>query len=435
MGVFRVWVACVFPVLFISSCTGIMPDDDEAPLSNRTDITNGNASFVGSGSCITCHPQIADAHAIHGHANILSPITGDSPVFPEEAERASVPTPPNGFAWSDISWVIGGYTKQAVFLDLEGNQLTNGTAETDSTWVLSFLPNGHVASFEDYQPDAEKEPYSFECLSCHVTGPEQSAKTGEFQENRPGIEGTWAEPGVMCEACHGPGSNHFATVPATEVNGSLSATASRAGIYTDLTGESTCLVCHRRTPAGDELLGSEGFVQSRQQAVELAASGGHASFSCRTCHDPHRSVNYDRDLAIRNECQACHSDQNMAFHDDKLFDRGDYSEILSCESCHMPYAVKRASQADEDVVAEPGRVGDTRSHIFRISTDPDGFTSMFSADQTQVNLDDQGQAAITVDFVCLRCHNQSTGGLFPLTVEQAAEIAIGMHRFADEFPR
>jgi hypothetical protein len=47
-----------------------------------------------------------------------------------------------------------------------------------------------------------------------------------------------------------------------------------------------------------------------------------------------------------------------------------------------------------------------------------------------VRKDDQGRAAVTVDFVCLRCHNAG-GNATRFTVEAAAFVAEGMHARAE----
>jgi len=54
---------------------------------------------------------------------------------------------------------------------------------------------------------------------------------------------------------------------------------------------------------------------------------------------------------------------------------------------------------------------------------------MFTADMTSVQKDTAGRAAVTVDFVCLRCHNTENGYPFRLTVRSASEIALGIHGF------
>ena len=395
------------------------PDPGEPPIYNNTsDPTNNGATYLTSTACSACHPDYAAIHNLHAHAHKLTPVTDGSPSFPAEATTAGVPNPPNGFAWSDIAYLIGGYAKRALFVDRDGYILTTGLTGQATQWNLTFPPNGTTASFGIYDPGAvAPKPYDFEAFRHDTTGPvPQDPAQPMFQDNRPGILGTWSEPGVMCESCHGPGSKHIPNPGARN-------------IFVDLTGAQTCNQCHSR-PYGSttgEIPGAGGFIQDLCQNLELRASGGHSSFDCAFCHDPHYSLTYDRPNAIRNECTACHTDANMALHSGKVFRRGDYEEPLTCMSCHMPFATLTGSQATPAVVGTRGRMGDTRTHIFRISTDSIDYNSFFTAGGTKVALDAEGRAAVTVDFVCLRCHNEVTTPTLAFTVERAAEIAKGLH--------
>jgi hypothetical protein len=72
------------------------------------------------------------------------------------------------------------------------------------------------------------------------------------------------------------------------------------------------------------------------------------------------------------------------------------------------------------------RIGDTRTHIMFVDTMARNYEAMFTPDGSEVVLDEQGQATVTVDFVCQRCHS-GAGNAFPLTLSAAASITDGMH--------
>lgn len=395
-------------------------NDNVPPFGNSTDPTNKGAAYVGADACRQCHAEVADQHRVHGHAHKLTQVQGEPPSFPEEGMLAGVPTPPEGFDWSDIAYVIGGYTKKARFIDNNGYILVTGVAGVPTQWNLAHPANGTTPGFVAYEPDAEAEkPYAYSCFYCHTTGARpQDEDFPEYQENRPGFIGTWLEPGVQCEECHGPGGNHFTTVAGEVV-------IDTSAIYTSATGEDTCGKCHTRGDNPGVIIAKGGYIQHHEQYPELLASGGHASFGCATCHDPHVSVTYDRSNAIRNACTDCHADQNMGKHEGKVFTRGDYTEVLSCESCHMPFVGKSASSATAEVVGEFGRMGDTRTHIFRIDSTSVTYTDMFTEDLAQVRTDAEGRAAVTLDFVCLRCHNGI--GAFDIEPRFLTDIAANMH--------
>lgn len=415
---FASFILLGFLVMAGADCPALapVPVQTSGPFNNTTDKTNNGASFIGASACASCHSDYAALHGLHGHANAMTPILGQAPSFPEAATNAGVPNPPAGFGWSDVSYVVGGYRKSARFLKLDGFLITNGTDGVDSRWVLDFPANGTTAEFVPYEmAQATPLPFDFDLLQTYTTGPMmQDPMNPLSQENRVGIQGEFVEAGVQCEACHGPGSKHPPTPhPRT--------------LFVDSQGAVTCNACHS-VPYGSEsttIPVEDGFIVPKAQHQELLASGGHSGFSCTFCHDPHASPTYDRANAIRNACTACHSDMNMALHEGKVFTRGDYTETLSCESCHMPFAVREASNASNAVVGAVGRMGDTRSHIFRINTANADFTTMFTDDMSSVRLDDEGLAASTIDFVCFRCHNGI--GAFSITADIAADIATDMH--------
>ena len=148
---------------------------------------------------------------------------------------------------------------------------------------------------------------------------------------------------------------------------------------------------------------------------------------CIVCHDPHTSVIYDRDNAIRNECTACHTGHNMALHEGLTYVQGDYVEQISCESCHMPFAGRSATNAGPEVVGELGRMGDVKTHIFRIDTTSLSFETMFTPDGSAVRKDSEGRAAVTLDFVCFRCHHGMGNAQAFMEPERAKDVAAGIH--------
>jgi hypothetical protein len=405
-------------LLLLGACPPTNSSDESVGtgvFNNTTDPNNFGASYIGAAACAACHPDYADRTHAHGHGQALKRVEDAAPQYPAEGTRAGVPNPPTGRSWRDVSYVIGGYAKGAFFVGADGYVLTDGTAGTHAQWYLDLPQNGTLASFAAYKPE-QTQPlaYTYECFRCHTVGaqPQDSAHP-QFQDGRSGIQGTWAEPGVTCEACHGPGSNHVKD-PHARKN------------FADPSGQ-ICARCHLDGADPNVITATGGFISHNTQFAELHASGGHAQFSCMVCHDPHASTTFDRDQGLRNYCTACHPDQNLAFHDNFTLVRGDYTEKLGCPSCHMPYAGRSNSAAGPAFVGESeAHVGDVRTHIFRIDTSGATAAEMFSADGSQIVKDSQGRAAVTPDFVCLRCHN-GTGSVFIISAQGAATIGKGMH--------
>jgi predicted CXXCH cytochrome family protein len=119
------------------------------------------------------------------------------------------------------------------------------------------------------------------CLECHTTG--FNAQTGKY-----------AEPGVTCEACHGPFQpNHpEAPMPITP--------------NADLCGN-----CHKTTT--DEW---------------RASVHGQKGIQCQACHDPH-SQNPKAD-SVTALCTSCHEARGSSFTHSTHANAG-----LECSNCHM----------------------------------------------------------------------------------------------------
>jgi hypothetical protein len=397
-----------------TGCPFAFPDFSSGPIfNNPDDADNEQAGYIGAAACAACHPDTYATASQHAHAQALMPIQGVAPEYPAIGTRAGVPDPPAGKTWNDVSYVISGYTLGAFFVDAQGYIMTDGVEGVNTQWNLAQPVIRRAAGFVEYKP-AQAAPleYAYDCFRCHTTGPvEKTAAQPQSQDGRPGIGGTWAEAGIKCEACHGPGSNH---APDPEAR----------SLFVDPTND-TCARCHLEGTDPDVIVASAGYVNPNTQIAELRASGGHSDFTCTLCHDPHVSTVYADGL--RNTCAVCHTDQNMALHAGFRFVLGDYEEELSCESCHMTYTGLSMGAAAADAVgAFGGRAGDVRSHIFRIDPERTDFTAMFSADLSRVLTDAEGRAAVSLDFVCGRCHT-GLGNAFLITPAGAGPIATDMH--------
>lgn len=332
-------------------------------------VSGQNSEFVGSDSCRICHADIFGDYSSSGHPFKIQRVDGAPPAFPA-VTSPGVPSPPEGMAWSDFSYVIGGYGWKARFMDREGYILTG---PQNRQFNLENEHLGIAAHWTGYDAEsAPRRPYT--CGACHTTGWVATGPDGPHQDGLPGIHGTWAETGITCEACHGPGSAHVAS-PA----------------QVSLSVEPNCASCHAR---GDvtKIDASNGLIRHHEQYEDLLASP-HSALGCVACHDPHKSTKYGRG-GFRGQdatCRACHAAQSeaSAAHED-------------CTSCHMPFAGKSAASAMISFQGGSAPKGDIRSHIFRIATDPDW--KMFTEDGKFVATDAQERAFLSVEYACLACH-------------------------------
>lgn len=329
-------------------------------------------TYAGAEKCATCHKGIYEAYRQSGHTYKIQKIDGKPPLYPP-GTSPGVPTPPKGMSWRDISYVIGGYGWKARFMDRQGYILTGPEDRQYNLMNPNLGIKPHWTGYET--KEAPRKPYT--CGGCHTTGWKATGKDGPHQDGLPGIYGTWAAPGVTCEACHGPGAAHAAN-PGT----------------VKLKVKPNCDTCHVR---GDvtRIDASGGLVRHHEQYEDLLASP-HQKLSCTTCHEPHLSTKFSRGgfKGQARTCVQCHQNQAKAVLAP--------APHRACIDCHMPFAGKSAVSARIAYRGGEVPVGDIRSHIIRIKTDP--AWNMFTDDGSFVRNDAAGHAYLTVDYTCLSCH-------------------------------
>jgi hypothetical protein len=317
-------------------------------------------SYEGSEFCQECHEVNYSLWKVSGHPYKL--------MKSEEARNRPIPLP-IGYSWDDISYVIGGYKWKSRYIDLDGYIITT-TFDEDGNEVPGVNQyNNLVGIWSDYHAGEEDKPY--DCGSCHTTNwvenPDPTDLTGN-QDGMPGMWGTFDEGGIQCEQCHGNGMT-------MEIDDSAE----------------FCGSCHFRDypPGGEnQIPASGGFIRHHEQYNEHLA-GAHDFFDCVRCHDPHKRGEF----SIKETAQcgvSCHADKMESYSKTSMYDYG-----VECKDCHMPYASKSAQ-------ALGPHKGDLQTHIFRIDTDPTA--NMFTDDGLFVRLDDDGEAKVTMDFTCQRCH-------------------------------
>jgi len=338
-------------------------------------------SFVGRERCKNCHSQQYNQHINNGHSFKLNRVTGgEAPTYP----YSEVPSPPDGVAWSDVSYVIGGYYWKARFVGLDGYIITG---DETATTQYNLATQGWVGYHA-----GEVKPY--DCGTCHTTGYSPEGN----QDGLEGLIGTWSEPGVQCEACHGPAGGHVQN-PST------------ANINVGMDAEDACGNCHIRGDV-NVIDAKGGFTKHHEQYEEMLQSPHNGILDCTTCHDPHVSIlNPDPDRngepPIRMECTTCHASQASDYGVPAMLTAG-----ISCENCHMAQVAKSAI-GNIDLFT-----GDVHSHLWEINTDPgaEQFTNEGAESNPWINL----------QYACLQCHNP--GGIGPTkTLGELATFAEGFH--------
>ncbi len=339
-------------------------------------------AYIGSELCAECHQEISDVFIRSGHPNNLTKIVdGQPPEYP----YTEVFDPPEGYAWDDISYVIGGYNWKARFIDLDGYLIT-GADENATTQYNLFNADLEMGNdWVGYHAGEVEEP--FDCASCHTTG----SSSGGNQDGLPGLIGTWSEDGIQCEECHGAGSLHAENPTVVDMR-------------VDRDSEA-CGSCHLRD-ASEQVNASDGFIQHHEQYEELFQSK-HIALDCVVCHDPHTGVVQLRKSGVqttRTTCENCHFEKVK-------YVKNSFHGNLDCLDCHMPRITKSALGNAEMFT------GDIRTHLMAIDSDQVG---QFNEDGTAA------LSQISLDFACRHCHN-ADGRALEKTDEELIEMATNYH--------
>jgi len=312
-------------------------------------ITFAN-DYVGSEKCFECHAEQFNAWQASGHPWKLRKA--------EKAKYAKLPLPP-GYSWDDISYVIGGAIKKARYIDKNGYIVTSAKDGSEAKTQYN-LEDGSWSFYHK----GEKKPYK--CGPCHMTA---YSKEGH-QDNMEGMIGTWAEDGISCEECHGPGMDHLRK-------------PEKGTIKIDTTADA-CGKCHQRGGIGPEPPASGNFIRHHEQINELKA-GVHKDLGCIDCHNPH-----ERAILVKNTCAECHEEIAESYPKTIHGMQG-----TSCIECHMPKAGKSA-------ISVASYTGDVRTHIFKINTAADA--NMFKTVEENGKKSLFAKGFVTVEYTCLSCH-------------------------------
>jgi len=346
--------------------------------------------FVGSDACGACHEEQYNKVIRSGHRYAMVPTSGVAPAPPAEFAGEYPDDPPDGSTWADISYLIGGWAWKVLFVDADGYQLTGGMSPpyTDTQYNLE------TGFFVEYEAGTPEGSLPTSCATCHAT----AWSIDGNEDGLPGLVGTWSEPGVGCEECHGAGGNHVEHPQQV-----------RLAIQRDA---EACGSCHSQGPEA-RIPASDGFGHNGQQWNEMANSK-HRALDCVDCHDPHASATtfdavWNREVGIISECASCHFREAANMNSVSMAN-------FECTECHMP-SVTRSAMGD-------GLEGDVSTHLFAINTDP-------AAEQF---FDEDGEEFmspfLTLEYACVRCHSDD-GIAFTKTDEELEGSAAGFHTPVD----
>jgi uncharacterized membrane protein YgcG len=336
--------------------------------------------FVGSQRCAECHAA-ERAHWQKGwHAKALAKATPRSVVgrftnvtFAGTSSQALMRRDAKGgFVMRtrgqgreaedhSVEWVVGGRHMQdnlTVFPDGRWQILPVYFHVTSRQWVdYTEAKQGPLDPTHPFYWTNVRRLVQHECLDCHVTGMEVG-----YDEGRGQWTTSFADAGVACEACHGPGARHAETSALEDIFQPKQASAEL--------GMAVCASCHGpRTPLYPLLDGRHRYQPGQRyedsydpivvviggkmsgdffadgrpktssfeyQGLLQSACYRKGGATCLTCHVPPHEAKHASELAVADpdaSCRGCHQEIARAgaahtHHRDKAASR--------CVSCHMP---------------------------------------------------------------------------------------------------
>jgi len=211
---------------------------------------------------------------------------------------------------SDNRWAFGAGAQAVTYVSSrdEDSYLEHGLSWYRKSGTTALTP-GHTdargVAYRTFGPDAEV----LRCFRCHSTGTLALTETRSVKPS---------EPGVHCEACHGPGAIHAAKPERASIRNPKDLTA--AGIN-DLCGQ-----CHRMPTTSGAITNFENPWNVRHQPVYFSQSAcflkSGGKLSCLTCHAPHQDTKVNGETV----CAQCHAQPRHTMN----------VAGQLCTSCHMP---------------------------------------------------------------------------------------------------
>lgn len=337
------------------------------------DDINAPGQYTGTQSCRPCHEtfyklwspshhgQAMQAYSDLFAAKYLTPQKTDVTIASNKY-RAFTGT---GQGWVEeegpaettklpITYVLGGKNVFYFLTPMERGKFQTLPVAYDVHQQIWFdMAASGVRHAGDRQLDWRDPVYTFNttCRGCHVS---QFSVNYNLEKNE--YRTTWAEPGINCETCHGPGQAHIRVceeAPKNTVPDDLKIL--RGGqAFTHDQNNATCSSCHAKAipltqsyKPGDRfwdhydlvtLEHSDYYLDGRDLGENytytswlLSPCVKSGQLSCLHCHTSSGRFRQEKDP--NSACMPCHAKrvQSIVFHSRHKAD----PKAPTCVSCHM----------------------------------------------------------------------------------------------------
>lgn len=342
-------------------------------------VTAKSKGYAGSVSCRECHERFYQLWSSSRHGLAMQPYTAEfsrRELTPQKGEiqigessyRADI-SGSTGYVQErgagkkkkyGIEHVLGGKNVYYFLTPLEKGRLQTLPVAYDvhkKEWFdtaasgIRHFPGGQTGQSVDWKDPA----YTFNtsCHGCHV-----SQLTTNYDLKTNTYSTSWAEPGINCEACHGPSAEHnraLSEVPKGEKPKDMKILSWKD--FTPQQKNDACSICHAKTspvtatfapgdrffdhfdlvtledpdfyPDGRDL--GENYTYTTWKMSPCAKEG---KLHCVTCHTSSGRYRFKAEEKANDACMPCHEkhvkDATAHTH------HPEGSAGNKCIACHMP---------------------------------------------------------------------------------------------------
>lgn len=375
-AVLFVLIACVYGVMAWTSSGAVQEKETTAP----SPAVQEYAGYTGSSSCRQCHERFYKLWAPSHHGLAMQPFTaelGKKKLTPQAEDivikgmryrfvmnaggAVVTETTPDKQKNYPVLHAMGGKNVYYFLTELERGKLqvlpVAYDVRTDKWFDTAASAVRHFTGHPDQPYHWTDYPYTFNtsCYGCHVS---QMVNTYDLKTDT--YDTVWKEPGINCEACHGPAQKHLEIATANPdgkgvEDWGLVVVMPKYGFTAHQTS-AACSNCHAKMSSlstdfkvGDDFfqhydlvtyehadfypdgrdLGENYTYTSWRQSPCVKNSELH----CLTCHTSSGRYRFSGKEA-NNACMPCHQSkvQNFTVHTRHKPKTG----VTQCIQCHMP---------------------------------------------------------------------------------------------------
>ena len=362
---------------------------------------SGIPEYAGSESCKPCHESFFELWSPSRHGKAMQPVDGEFlareslpasgsievggniyRVLPEGDSLFIIEQDSGGalLARFPVVWALGGKNVFYFLTPFPGGRL--------QTLPLAFNvharkwynnPESGVRHFpnretQDEALDWRHSLFTFNttCHSCHVSQLEKNYNIDDHS-----YQTLWREPGINCETCHGPSSEHVAIMRRAERQG-IELPSPEWGLIITSTfspeqHNSSCSSCHAKMspltasyPPGEyfydhfnliTLENPDYYPDGRDLGENYTYTSwsmnpckGKSDMHCVTCHTSSGRYRFALEREANNACLPCHADrvEGIVQHS-----RHRAEDKVTCVSCHMPKTMFAAMERSDHSMLPP----------------------------------------------------------------------------------